>query len=203
MKIITFTGYKGGVAKSTSAIHLATFFSALPEGKGKTLVVDGDRNRTCLEWASNGLLPFNVADEKAALKIISGYEYVVIDTAAQPTTEDLQTLAGGCDLLILPTKPDVMSLRPMLQTSNDLNGCQYRALITIAPTYPSTDGQKLKEDLKGHGIPVFETIIRQSVSISKAALAGKPLRDMPAKQRLVWLDYQAFGKEVINLLNQE
>jgi Mrp family chromosome partitioning ATPase len=29
MKIVTITGYKGGVGKSTTAIHLATFFSDL------------------------------------------------------------------------------------------------------------------------------------------------------------------------------
>ena len=38
MKIVTVTGFKGGVGKSTTAIHLATYFSE----KGKTVLVDGD-----------------------------------------------------------------------------------------------------------------------------------------------------------------
>jgi chromosome partitioning protein len=42
MKILTVTGYKGGVGKSVTAVHLATFFSEL----GKTVLVDGDPNRT-------------------------------------------------------------------------------------------------------------------------------------------------------------
>lgn len=44
MKILTVTGYKGGVGKSVTAVHLATFFSEL----GKTVLVDGDPNRTVL-----------------------------------------------------------------------------------------------------------------------------------------------------------
>ena len=54
MKIITITGYKGGVGKSTVAVHLAAFFSK----KGKTVLVDGDPNRTSVAWAERGSLPF-------------------------------------------------------------------------------------------------------------------------------------------------
>jgi chromosome partitioning protein len=54
MKILTITGYKGGVGKSTTAIHLATFLSE----QGKTILVDGDQNRTALAWAARGSLPF-------------------------------------------------------------------------------------------------------------------------------------------------
>jgi chromosome partitioning protein len=50
------------------------------------------------------------------MKSIGGNDYVVIDTPARPDTNDLQELATGCDLLILPTTPDVVSLEPMLQT---------------------------------------------------------------------------------------
>ncbi len=46
-KIVTITGYKGGVGKSTTAVHLATFFSEI----GKTVLVDGDQNRTALAWS--------------------------------------------------------------------------------------------------------------------------------------------------------
>ncbi|HBB36204.1 MAG TPA: hypothetical protein DDZ80_14775 [Cyanobacteria bacterium UBA8803] len=57
MKILTVTGYKGGVGKSVTAVHLATFFSDL----GNTVLVDGDPNRTSLGWNSRGKLPFTVA----------------------------------------------------------------------------------------------------------------------------------------------
>ena len=70
------------------------------------------------------------------MKSISGHSYVVIDTLSRPDTNDLQELATGCDLLILPTTLDVVSLEPMLQTAEDLGGsATIRFLITIVPPY--------------------------------------------------------------------
>lgn len=197
MKIITITGYKGGVSKSTTAIHLATFLS----DHGKVLLVDGDRNRTAIQWKARGDLPFDVTDEKTALKLVGGQDFLVIDTAAQPTSEDLATLSDGCDLMILPTQPDVVSLEPMIQTAKDVSGCEWRALITIVPPRPSKDGAQLKADLMESKIPVFEAMIRRSAGVGKAALEGKPLRDMPARSRLAWLDYEKLGYEVLEILD--
>ena len=41
MKVIGITGYKGGVGKSVTAVHLATFLSEI----GQTLLIDGDPKR--------------------------------------------------------------------------------------------------------------------------------------------------------------
>jgi chromosome partitioning protein len=66
MKLITVTGYKGGCGKSTTAIHLATYFSE----RAKTLLIDSDSNRTSIEWSRRGSLPFTVEDERKAIKLI-------------------------------------------------------------------------------------------------------------------------------------
>ncbi len=197
MKILTVTGYKGGVGKSFTAVHLAAFFS----DKGKTVLVDGDPNRTAIAWNSRGRLPFTVADERQAMKVVSGSDFVVIDTPARPNSDDLKELAKGCDLLILPTAPDVLSLPPMLETARDLGNAHYRALIAIVPPYPSREGEVMKKDLKQGGVPVFETIIRRTAGFPKAALAGVPIRDLDeARAKAAWSDYEALGNEIMEVL---
>jgi chromosome partitioning protein len=116
--IITVASFKGGVGKSTTALHLATYFQT----KAPTLLVDGDLNRSALQWASRGHLPFKVVDEKAAVKFARQYEHIIVDTPARPALDELKTLAEGCDLLVLPTSPDALAMGAMLQMVETLKG---------------------------------------------------------------------------------
>lgn len=194
--VLTVTGFKGGVGKSTTAIHLAAYLSDL----GDTVLVDGDPNRTALSWASRGHLPFAVVDERKAMKVIQGRDFIVIDTPARPDSTDLKELAEGCDLLILPTTPDVVSLEPMLETARALSEASYRALLTIVPPKPSREGEAMRDDLRDNGIPIFEAMIRRTAGFQKAALAGIPVKGMTGRDRLGWLDYEAVGKEIMEIL---
>lgn len=194
MKIITVTGYKGGVGKSTTAIHLATFFSEL----GKTLLVDGDLNRTSIAWAERGEFPFEVVNQHKAMKAIADKDYVIIDTPARPDSDELSELADGCDLLILPTTPDVVSLEPMMQTARDLGeGVFYRVLITIVPPYPNKEGEVMKQELQKADVPVFNTLIRRTTGYQRAAMEGVPIRELKnSDMRKAWQDYKELGKEI-------
>ncbi|MBD2261240.1 ParA family protein [Pseudanabaena sp. FACHB-2040] len=198
MKILTITGYKGGCGKSVTAIHVATYLSAL----GDVVLVDSDPNRTSLSWANRGQLPFTVVDERKAMKVVQGRDFIVIDTPARPDSSDLKELAEGCDLLILPTLPDIVSLEPMLQTAHDLGEANYRALLTIVPPKPSREGEAMREELRSNGVPVFSTMIRRTAGFQKAALAGFPIRDLTGRDRMGWLDYDSLGSEILEAIGR-
>jgi chromosome partitioning protein len=198
MKIITVTGFKGGVGKSTTAIHLAAFFAT----RGETLLIDGDPNRTSVKWASRGDLPFKVVNEKESARHIAGKDFVIIDTPARPNSEDLEELSGGCDLLILPTPPDILGLEALLETAENVRSTNFRALLTIVPPKPSSEGEIMMAELVENGIPTFKTFIRRSASFQKAALAGVPVSQIRnALAVAAATDYLNLGNEILEVLN--
>jgi chromosome partitioning protein len=197
MKIITVTGFKGGVGKSTTAIHIAAYLSAY----GKTLLVDGDPNHTALAWAHRGKLPFEVVTSQQSLKAVSGKDWIIFDTPARPNSEDLSELIKGCDLLVLPTSPDIVSVLPMIDTVKAVGRANYRALITIVPPKPSREGEAAQAELRTAGYPVFTAMIRRSVAFTKSAVMGNTVRDLDdARLAAAWKDYQALGKEIKRML---
>jgi chromosome partitioning protein len=194
--IVTVASFKGGQAKTTTAVHLA----ALLNQKSPTLLVDGDPNRSATGWHKRGGLPFKVVDEKQAVRFAKEFDHVVIDTQARPTEEDLQELAEGCDLLIVPLTPDALSLDTLFLFTDaltKLGANRFKILLTIVPPKPSCDGDEVTKTLQQAGLPLFSTFIRRYKVFQKAALDGvlvKDVADIYAAK--AWADYVAIAKEI-------
>lgn len=197
--IVTVASFKGGQAKTTTAIHLAALLNA----HKPTLLVDGDPNRSATSWNRRKGFPFKVVDEKQAVRFSREFEHIVIDTQARPTEEDLRELAAGCDVLIVPLTPDAMSLDTLFLLTDTLKKgnaeAKLKILLTIVPPKPSRDGEEVLATLAEAKLPTFKTVIRRYKAFQKAALEGVLVNeiDSPYAEE-AWSDYVNVSKELLS-----
>lgn len=194
--IVTVASFKGGVGKTTTALHLAAYL----QGDAPTLLVDGDLNRSALQWASAGNLDFQVCDEAQAVKFSRKAEHIVIDTPARPSIEELATLAGGCDILVVPTSPDALAMGAMLQMVEHLDAQTFKVLLTLIPPKPSARGSDARAALTDAGVPMFESQIRFLDCFRKAAEQGTTVDKVKGDgmRRIAWECYRKVGKELMS-----
>ena len=84
---------KGGVGKSTTAIHLGGYLAGVSEGGDDVLLVDTDPSRNALRWAKRGRLPFRVVgeDEVDADPSMAGEtRHLIVDMRASPSAEKIE-----------------------------------------------------------------------------------------------------------------
>lgn len=190
--IISFASFKGGVGKTTTAVHLA---AALGRG---VLLIDGDPNNSAAGWRerSAGQLPFdlNLASERFNSE---NYKYIIIDTPARPTSAELRTISENSDLVVLPSFPDTLSLDALLRVVNSFNDLKidnYRVLLTqTLGAVAARDAKLLLDDL---GIKFFRTEIRRRAAYGRAATAGVTVNELRDGSD-PWNDILSLKREIL------
>jgi len=168
---ITVCGQKGGVAKTCTSIHLASVWHS--EGK-KVCIVDADKNRSALAYASRGNLPFPVFPVSSAAKASRSSEIVVTDGQASSDQEELKHLAYGSDLVILPTTAKARSVELTVELANLLSNLKVNHAVVIVKVdfRQQKAAQQAKAALDNFGLYVFDTFIPLLSAFDKAEASG-------------------------------
>ncbi|HEY9769863.1 MAG TPA: ParA family protein [Coleofasciculaceae cyanobacterium] len=195
--IIAITALKGGVGKTTTAVHLAAYFQSL----APTLLIDADKNRSALVWSKEDKLPFYVASQAGAPGLIKKFTHIIIDTQARPEPEELEDLAAGSDMLILPTTPNHLDLDTTVKAVELLRtlDANYKVLLTKVDsrTKNAKDAKKFLSDAQ---LPIFEAEIPLLVAFQRSPSHGVIVKDYPdPRSHIGWNQYQAVGHEIVKI----
>jgi chromosome partitioning protein len=195
--IITVCSTKGGVSKTTTAVHLAAFFA----DRGPTLLVDGDLNRSSLSWARRGPeFKFAACDMTAAAKESRGKDHIVIDTGANPDRATLKELANGCDFLLIPTTPTSLSMEGLMGTISALQELKsFGVVLAMVDSRRQGTTTAARAQLESFGIPVLKQTIRRLACHETAPNDGVLVRDVKDRMAAIaWAEYEALGREVLS-----
>ena len=193
--IITITALKGGVGKTTTAIHLSAYL----QEKAATLLVDADKNRSALVWSREDKLSFTVASQASATAIIQKFQHIVIDTQARPEPEELKDLTSSSDLIILPTTPNHLDMDATIKAAELLNswGAKFKVLLTQVD--PRTkNGRSGRQFLTEAQMPLFKTDIPRLVAFERSPSQGVTVQNYSdPRANFGWQQYVEVGKEIL------
>jgi chromosome partitioning protein len=192
--IITIASFKGGVGKTTTALHLADWLSVQRRIKSVVLA-DRDPNATATKWYHRGLQTnFRVIDAETDVEQPT---HLVIDTPARTSPVELGPMLAGSGLVIVPTNCSAFSLEATVDTLIHLkiDIRKFAVLLTMVPTRGTKREAKARAALDAIQIPVFDAVIHDRVVFEDAELAGETTRTYRSGAA-AWADYEALGQEI-------
>ena len=174
---------KGGVGKTTLAVHIA---DALARKENEVLLVDADPQGSALDWAAarEGDPLFPVAGlprpsiHKELPALAKGYDFVVID--GPPRVYDVARSAiMACDLVLIPVQPspyDVWAAKEIVDLIHEAS--VYRpnlksAFVINRKIVNTALGRDVADALAEYPLPVMETAICQRVALTESAAQGQ------------------------------
>ena len=184
--IIVLANSKGGVGKTTLAVHLATWLAE----RGRTVILaDCDAQQSSGDWlaeAAPDIRTVRLADPTAILdalpQLAQEAEFVIADGPGS-NTETSRALLLRADLAVVPCKASMLEVRALAQAtavlrqSQDIRQGRPQAVIVLSMVgkhYRLT--QDMKDAAAALGLP-----------LAKTALTLRQIyADAPGQQTVVW-----------------
>jgi len=189
--IFSFLNQKGGVGKTTLAVHLAM---ALALRDHRVLLVDADPQGSALDWSASrqaaprfpviGLPTKNLHREIQAH--IPNYAYIVID--GPPRVNELTRAAiMAADVVLIPVQPspyDVWAAKEITDLLNEaavFKANLKSAFVINRKIVNTAIGRDVAHALADYPYPVLATTLSQRVSFAESAAQGSTVFELDPK----------------------
>jgi chromosome partitioning protein len=209
-KVIAILNQKGGVGKTTLAVHLATAFA---RQKRPVLLLDSDPQGSALDWAAArqgaplfpvvGLPKASIHKELATLA--ANYELVVID--GPPRVYDVARSAlMAADLVLIPVQPspyDVWAAKEIIDLLAEaavFKPALKKAFVINRKIVNTAIGRDVAEALSEYAIPVLKTAVCQRVAFAETAAQGSTVFELDP-QMLASQEMNELAAEVEGMLS--
>ncbi len=200
-RVIGFLNQKGGVGKTTLAVHVA---DVLARRGHRTMLVDADPQGSALDWAASrqGTPLFPVAGlprasiHKELTALANGYDYVIIDGPPR-VYEVARSAIMASDLILIPVQPspyDVWAAKEIVDLLREAAVFKpaLKAAFAINRKIVNTAlGRDVVEALAEYPVAVMPTAICQRVALAESAAKGQTVFETspenPAGKELIAL----------------
>lgn len=183
MRTIALINQKGGVGKTTVALHLAAAF--WQHGRN-TLILDLDPQASAAEWhdARSAEMPHVESIQPARLaKVVEHAREIatgvlVLDTA--PHAEATAIDAARCaDLVLVPCQPSIMDLRAMRKTIELLKLVKVPAFAILngVPAHGVVADEAAEMIETGLGLPVCPIRLGDRVAYNRCLITGQTAQE--------------------------
>ncbi|MBK9120315.1 MAG: ParA family protein [Phycisphaerales bacterium] len=208
--IIAFLNSKGGVGKSTLAVHAATWLATHTPG---VVVVDADAQATSAGWLARAAPELRVERCNTAerlrneLPLLAEHCPLVVCDAPATLNAETVLLAALADLVVLPIGPSHVDIEASYRTARLLYQVRLRGgragqpdVITVLNRVQPRMrlAQVALQAVRMYGFPVAQQVVNARAAYAEAAGAGTVVsrlgpRGRPAAEELERLWHEVLG----------